>query len=215
MKESLDVTRSFTANVKILSTELRYQGFARVERYTLRSRNFDGSWTEPYLREIVTGRQAAAALPYDPLLDKVILIEQFRAGALEFFKDAAWLLEVVAGLNDKQHAESFEELIRREMQEEAGLEILALLPIHDYLVSPGLLTERVKLYCAHVDATKAPRFSGLAHEHEDIRVHVMSTSDAFTAVRNGSINNSAAIIALQWLELNLSTVRQKLLAQQQ
>lgn len=201
--------RRGVADVRILNIATCYQGFCCVERYTLQTRNFDGTWSAPYTREIVTRRQAAAALPYDPILNKVVLIEQFRAGALEFFPDAAWLLEVVAGLKDKAHDESFEELIKREMQEEANLEILALLPIYDYLVSPGVLTERVKLYCAKVDATKAPRFSGLAYENEDIRVHVMSVEEAFAAVRSGRINNSAAIISLQWLELNLAIVRQQ------
>jgi len=196
--------------VKILGTEVLHQGFCRVEKYTLQTRLFNGSWSSPHTREVVTQRQAAAALPYDPIADVVILIEQFRVGALEFFPQAPWLLEIVAGLMDKKHEHSFEDLVKREMQEEAGLEILTMLPICDCLVSPGILTERIKLYCARVDANKAPQFSGLAHEHEDIRLHLMSSAEAFAAVRSGLVNNVAAIIALQWLELNLTTVKKRL-----
>jgi ADP-ribose pyrophosphatase len=208
MTMTLDPIRNYN-DVKILKVEQLYQGWSHVERYTLQTRTFKGDWTTPYTREVVTGRQASSALPYDPITNQVVLIEQFRAGALEFFKDSAWLLEVVAGLNDKAKTETMEEVIIREMREEAKLEILALLPISDYLVSPGLLTERVKLFCAKVDATKAPAFAGLATEHEDIRLHVIPVEEAFAAVRSGRINNSAAIISLQWLELNLAKVRQQ------
>jgi ADP-ribose pyrophosphatase len=210
-------------DVKIINVELRYQGFCCVEKYRLQTRSFDGSWTDPYDREIVTQRQAAAAIPYDPVTNKVVLIEQFRAAALEFRPEAPWGLEIVAGVMDKgsgEHNEhgghdkygdggSFEELIRREMQEEAGVEIFALLPIYKYLSSPGILTECVQLYCAKVDVTKAPDFCGLADEHEDIRLHVMPVEEVFAKLRAGQITNASAIIAVQWLELNLPKVREQ------
>lgn len=197
-------------DVKTLNVELCYQGFCRVEKFTLQTRLFNGDWSVPYTREMVTQRFAVAALPYDPLLDCVVLIEQFRPGALEKPNGTPWLLEIVAGLMDKEHEETPEELIRREMREEAGLEVIALEPIYEYLVSPGILTERIKLYCAKVDASKAPQFCGLPCEHEDIRLHVVPTATAFAAVRSGRINNSAAIIALQWLELHLDKIPKKI-----
>jgi len=110
---------------------------------------------------------------------------------------------------DRGHEENYEELIQREMREEACLNIEGLLPIYDYLATPGCSTEKVKLFCAKVDSTKAPEFCGLAVEHEDIKIHVIEAPEAFAAVRSGQINNAAAIIALQWLELNLETVKQK------
>ena len=95
------------------------------------------------------------------------------------------------------------------MLEEVGLDIEALLPICDYLVTPGCSTEKVKLFCAKVDSSKTPKFCGLASEHEDIKIHVVTTQETFAAVCSGQINNAAAIIALQWLELNLKDVNQK------
>ena len=95
----------------------------------------------------------------------------------------------------------------REMIEEVGLEADELMPIHEYFTSPGYSTEKVKLYCAKVDSSKAPEFCGLEDEQEDIKVHVISTEDAFEAVRIGEINNSFAIISLQWLELNLEKMK--------
>lgn len=193
-------------DVKILKKELLHEGFCHIERYTLRQRKFSGEWTPEYTREFMLKPRVAAAIPYDPVRDQVVLIEQFRVGALEL-SNSPWLIEIVAGIMEKSDESSLEELIRREMREEACLEIEALLPICDYLVSPGCSTEKVKLFCAKVDATDVPEFCGLAVEHEDIRTHVFSSNEAFAAVRTGRINNAAAIIALQWLELNLRSVR--------
>ena len=144
-------------------------------------------------------------LPYDPKHNCVVLIEQFRIGALGQ-GITPWLIEIVAGLMDKEHKESDKEVIHREMREETRLEIEALIPIYNYFSSPGYSTEKIKLFCAKINSTKAPKFCGLKDEHEDIKIHIVTTTDAFAAVRSGQINNAAAIIALQWLELNLLEV---------
>lgn len=200
-------TEYTTANdVKILHVENCFDGFCHVKKYTLQTRLFNGNWSEPYTREILTERFAVGALPYDPQLNSIVLIEQFRFGATENPSQSPWLLEVVAGLKDKHYAESDEELLRREMLEEAGLEIKELIPMYDYFISPGILTERLKLFCAKVDATQAPEFCGLETENEDIRIHVVPVELAFKALQNGEINNATGIIALQWLQLNLKNI---------
>ncbi|MBU0744750.1 MAG: NUDIX domain-containing protein [Gammaproteobacteria bacterium] len=195
-------------DIKIKNKTLLHDGFCRVERYELEQKRFDGSWTPPFTREFIAKPVAVGALPYDPRTNQVVLIEQFRIGALGR-SNTPWLIEIVAGIKDKEHAESDEEVIRREMYEEAGLEIETLLPICDYFTTPGCTTEKVKLFCAKVDATKAPKFCGLKEEHEDLKIHVISTEDAFAAVRSGQINNGTAIITLQWLELNLQEVNKR------
>ncbi len=203
------ITQTSSAkNIKIKNRTSLHQGFCPIDLYTLEQQRFDGSWTPEYTREFVAKKSAVAALPYDPKLNRVVLIEQLRIGAIEQ-NATPWLIEIVAGVMDKDHQESSEELIRREMLEEAGLEIETLIPIHDYFSSPGYSTEKLQLFCAKVDSTKAPKFGGLKDEHEDIKVHVVSTEDAFAAVRCGQINNAATIIALQWLELNLQRVNYK------
>ena len=200
---------SFTQqDVEILNEERLYQGFCNVKRYTVKNRLFAGGWTEPYQREIVVRRAVAGALPYDPIRDQVVLIEQFRAGALHQER-SPWLLEVVAGIMDREHPESHEELVKREVKEEVGLDVLGLMLIHDYLVSPGGTSESFRLFCAKVDATKAPAFCGIAFEQEDIKIHVLPSKTAFDYVHSGKIYNTSALIALQWLELNLADVRQR------
>lgn len=200
------IKQSMTENdVKIKSKSIVHEGFCHIEHFAMQHRTFAGPWTDIYTRELMIKPRVAAALPYDPKHDKVVLIEQFRVGALGQ-NVTPWLIEIVAGIMDKEHPESYEELIKREMKEEACLDIEALLPICDYLVTPGCSTEKVKLFCAIVDCTKAPKFCGVASEHEDIKIHVLSTKEAFAAVKSGQINNAATIIALQWLELNMNAV---------
>jgi ADP-ribose pyrophosphatase len=193
-------------DVEVIKEEILHRGYLRLERLTLKTRLFAGTWSNPYTRELVKRMQAVAALPYDPVRNKVVLIEQFRVGAL-WIKESPWLLELVAGVMDKD--EKSEDLIRREAREEAGLEILDLLPICRYLSSPGGSSEEVIMFCAKVDATKAPKFCGLPEENEDIRVHILDVDEAFSALHFGKIINAATIIALQWLELNLVNVRNK------
>lgn len=197
-------------DLKIIKKENKYSGFCRVELYTLQTKLFAGGWSEPYQREVVDRYQAVAALPYDPITDQVVLIEQFRIGTL--YSKKHWLFEVVAGIKDKGHDESFEDLIRREIEEEAGLRAGKLLKICDYYSSPGATSELVKIFCAEVDASKAPIFSGILAEHEDIKVHVIAASLAFKALENNFVNNAATIIALQWLKINHQKVRSEFLS---
>lgn len=190
-------------NFKILDKTIPYKGFGFVENYILQNRLFSGKWSEPHSREIFRRCNAVAVLPYDPVTDEVVLIEQFRAGAIwqEDKKRSPWLLELVAGLldNDKETKES---AIIRELEEEAGLKCLKLIYIYKYLSSPGLTSEETTIYCAEVDAKTAPKFCGLAKENEDIKIHILPAQQAFDAVKNGLIYNASTIIALQWLELN-------------
>lgn len=192
---------------KILKKEVLYKGFCSVETYTLQNRLFSGDFSKPYQREIVRRYNAVAAIPYDPKTNEIVLIEQFRIGAIFQKNPNPWLLELVAGVKD--HNESDEEVIKRELLEEAGLSCSDLILVNRYLASPGGSSEEVTLFCAKIDASKAPKFCGLAEENEDIRVHVWPSEKAFAMIKDGTINNASAIIGLQWLELNLETVRNK------
>jgi len=155
--------------------------------------------------------QAAAVLLYDPARDSVVLIEQFRIGALastaRLKKRGPWLIEAVAGVIEA--GESAEDVVRREAAEEAGLEPSDLIPMLDYLSSPGCMSESVALYCGRVDASAAGGVHGLDHEHEDIRVLVVPFRQAVEMVESGRFFNAHTIIALYWLALNRDRVRRR------
>jgi ADP-ribose pyrophosphatase len=106
----------------------------------------------------------------------------------------------VAGIIETN--EAAEEVVRREAVEEAGCNILDLVPLYDYLVSPGGTTERIALFCGKVDSTHMGGIYGKMEEGEDIKVHVMSLDSALALLSSGKIISASAIIALQWLALN-------------
>jgi len=190
--------------VEILDKTVCYDGFFRLERYRLRHRLFSGAWSRVLTRELFERGHAAAVLPYDPALDAVVLVEQFRIGALET-PGSPWLLEIVAGIIDP--GETPEDVVRREALEEANCQIQELLHICDYFVSPGGTSERISLFCGKVHAASAGGLYGLAAEEEDIRVTVVPFVEAIEQLHAGKINSAAPIIALQWLQLNHAQLR--------
>ena len=193
------------SRVEILDKTVCYDGFFRIERYRLRHRLFSGGWSRELTREIFERGHAAAVLPYDPVLDTVVLVEQFRIGALEA-PGNPWLLEIVAGVIDHPD-ETPEEVARREAVEEANCHIQDIVHICDYFVSPGGTSERISLFCGKVDAAGAGGLHGLEEEAEDIRVVVVPFAEALAQLRAGDIKSAAPIIALQWLQLNHQQLR--------
>ena len=193
-----------TDGVELLDKSERYSGFFRINCYRLRHRLFAGGWSGAIEREVFERGHAVGVLPYDPVADSVVLIEQFRIGAL-IAGMSPWLIEVVAGIVEE--GETPEEVARRETQEEAGLEILALMPMCRYLVSPGGSSESVRLYCGRVDSRGAGGIHGLAEEHEDIRVDRVAYGEAMRLLEEGRVTNSVSLIALQWLALHRDRVR--------
>ncbi|MCK7470325.1 MAG: NUDIX domain-containing protein [Desulfomicrobium escambiense] len=185
---------------EVLDKSICYSGFFRMEKYRLRHELFAGGWSPEMTRECLERGHAVAVLLYDPDSDQVVLLEQFRVGALEF-PGGPWLLEIVAGIMDEP-GETTEAVARRETVEEAGCEILDLIPICHYLVSPGGTSESITLFCGRVDTSRIGGLRGVVEEHEDIRLHVVSRSEALNLLHSGRINSAAPIIALQWLELN-------------
>lgn len=193
-------------DVRIDKRETVFQGFFRMDKLWLTHPRFDGQEMPVFTRELFIRGDATCVLPYDPVRDEVVLLEQFRLGALGRAQ-SPWLLELVAGMNED--GESPEEVAQREGQEEAGLTFSKLEKICDYLVSPGGTTEMIHLFHGQISAESAGGLFGIEHEHEDIRAHVVSADDAIAMIHDGRINNAAAIIALQWLELNRSRLRRE------
>lgn len=184
---------------EILEREILYQGIFRLARYHVRYRLFNGGWSDPVKREVLERLSAAAVLPYDPVLDQVVLIEQFRPGAIADPK-SPWLIEIVAGILDSD--ENTDIVAIREAKEEAGCIIEALYPMYEYFVSPGGSNEFLTVYCGKVNTSAIGGVHGLAEESEDIRAFVMPAEEAFDRLRGGYIKTAPAIVALQWLQLN-------------
>ncbi len=201
--EKLPVT--FAKNdVEIIARETLYSGFFSMDLYRFRHRLFNGEMSGEIRREIFERGHAAVLLPFDPVRDEVVLVEQIRIAAYDVSK-SPWLLEMVAGMIEE--GESVEDVARREALEEAGLVVGRTKPVLSYLASPGGTSERLSIMVGEVDATTAEGIHGLADENEDIRVHVVSREQAYQWVEEGKIDNAASVIALQWLQLHYQTLR--------
>jgi ADP-ribose pyrophosphatase len=186
-------------DVEILDRTTRYQGFFTLDTLRVRHRLFDGGWSQPMTRELFVRGAAVGVLLYDPDHQLVGLVEQFRVGALAE-PSGPWVLEVVAGMMKPD--EDAAAVARRETQEEAGIDQLRLEPICRYLVSPGGTDEVLTLFCGITDLRGRAGCFGLAHEHEDIRLHVLPEADVLAGLAAGAYNNAATIVCLQWLALN-------------
>lgn len=204
IKQLAAFTRS--ADVQIMAREIMHQGFMRLEKLTLRHRRFAGHHTEAMQRELLCRTPAAGVLIWDPQRNSVLLVEQFRVGALEDER-SPWCLEVVAGIADCE-GEPLTDLIRREAKEEANIELSELLPLPSYFVSPGGTNERMHLFLGIADLTNAGGVHGVETEHEDIRSHCIPTEQLPMLLANGYLNNAASIIAVQWFLLHQTELQQ-------
>jgi ADP-ribose pyrophosphatase len=191
-------------DVEIIEKFSPYCGYFRIDRYLLRHRMHDGGWTTPIMREVFERGRTVAVLPYDPLADTVVLVEQFRIGAYAAGLEP-WLTEIVAGTIEA--GEEPEDVARREVLEEAGCQITELERIGAFLLSSGASSETTAMYCGRVDSRGLGGIHGLAHEGEDILVSVVPAEEAIARVANGDISNGYAVIPLQWLALNRARLR--------
>ena len=193
-------------DVEILESNTVYRGIFRVDLYRLRHRLHAGGWSRTLIREVFERGHGAALLPYDPVDDAVVLIEQFRIGAL-LGGLPPWQVEIPAGIIEAGEATAA--VARRETREEAGCSVDRLEPIGRFALSPGALTETVALFCGRVASRGLGGLHGLEEEAEDIKVRVQPFDTAMGLVQSGGIANAFSVIALQWLALNRIALRRR------
>jgi ADP-ribose pyrophosphatase len=185
--------------------ETLFQGYFRVDRYHVRHERFAGGWSENFTREMLDrGCACAGVLPYDPKSDRLVLIEQFRAGVMAG-GEYPWITEIVAGVIDG--SDTPEETARREAREEAGCEIVELHKIADFFTSPGSSTEHVTAFIGRTAVPEHGAIRGVAHENEEMRVHVMDATQALSLMYSGKIRDALTLVALQWFAVHHTELR--------
>ncbi len=196
-----------SGDVARLAWRQPYANFFALEETDLRFRRFDGTLSDTVNRAVFVSGDAATVLPYDPVRDRVLLIEQFRAGAHGRGDGQPWQLEAIAGRVDP--VETPEQAARREAGEEAGLTLGALLPIASYYPSPGAKTEYIYSYLGIADLPDrlAGGISGVADEHEDIRTHLIGFDRLMDLVATGEAENGPLLISAFFLARNRDRLR--------
>lgn len=193
--------KSLSGDVDVKQHREVYAHFFSVEEYDLRFRRFDGSFSPVVNRAAFISGDAATVLPYDPKRDRVLLIEQFRAGCFARGDKNPWSLEAIAGRIDA--GETPEDAARREAVEEAGLTLSALEKVSQYYASPGAKSEYLYSYVAVVDLPDdAAGVFGMEGEAEDIRGHLIERAELQRLIATGEIGNAPLVLSALWLELN-------------
>lgn len=190
--------------------ETVWDGRFPLQRVAFRQRRFAGDLSGPRVWELWRRGRAAAVLPYDPLADAVVLIEQFRLPALAAGVEPV-MVEVPAGLCDGD--ETPEATVRREAGEEAGLTLRRLHALGRYVLSPGGTDECVHLFAGEMTAPAADGeglagVGGLAAEEEDIRTRVWPSSRAIETALTGGFSNVITALALLFLAAKRRELRQ-------
>ncbi len=193
-------------DVRVLDSRVAYKGHFEMRKITLQHRCFAGGWSEPLVRELFERGDAVGVLPYDPVTDSLVLIEQFRPGAMRG-DDSPWMLELVAGVVEP--GENDEDVVHREAMEEAGCEVSELVPIATFIPSAGACSEQVRLFCGRVTSAAIGGIHGLDDEGEDILVHSVPRSEALQMVAEDRIPNGHTLIALQWLQIHGDELRER------
>lgn len=154
---------------------------------------------------VVDKPPACMVLPYDPVRNTVLLIEQVRSGPVFAGMKPDTTFEICGGV--VEDGEKLEVTARRELMEEAGLEALVLEKVMSWWVTPGWSTEMMHLYCAQVclDASV-----GMFHSdggNEATRSVVLTAEDFVKVQDRGQLNTATAIIAAQWFARHHQEVR--------
>ena len=192
---------------EIIHREALFQGYYRVDRFHIRQRLDSGAWSDVFSREVFEGnKNAAVILLFDPQKDKVVLIEEFRAGPMSK-GDEPFLIQTVAGVIDS--GETAEATARREAMEEAGCEVTEIRKIFDYYPSPGCLGEHATLFVGRIKAPETGSVRGLPEEGEFTRVLVMDAMKAISLLYEGKLHDAATLIAMQWFALNHTDLRSR------
>ena len=195
-----------THDVRHLTQTRAYEGFFTVEKYDLQFRRFDGMLSAPVNRAVFIGGASAIVLPYDPKRDRVLLIEQFRAGPYARGAQIPWTLEAIAGRIDK--GETAEDAARREAREEAGLTLTTLEHIVQTYPSPGSTNELFDIFLGLCDLPDdVAGTGGEASEDEDIRSHLLDWADFDARLNGGGYDVLPLVMAGHWLARNRDRLR--------
>ncbi|GGX45619.1 tellurite resistance protein [Tateyamaria omphalii] len=191
---------------EIVERKRAHTNFFAMDEIALRHETFGGGMSDQIERAVFVSSDAAIVLPYDPALDRVLLVEQIRLGPIGRNDPVQWQMEPVAGLIDP--GETAEEAARREGVEEAGLEFRLLEPAGECYASPGATTDFFHLFVGICDLPDGSAgIGGQEEEGENIRSHLMSYTDLLELADDGLLANAPLALLAYWLARHRARLR--------
>lgn len=197
---------TLNGRVEVIERERVHSNFFALDDITLRHETFAGGMTDRLHRSVFVSSDAAIVLPYDPVRDRVLLVEQIRLGPIGRYDPVVWQMEPVAGLIDP--GETPQETAHREAEEEAGLTFSALEAAGECYASPGAATDFFYLFVGLCDLPDGiAGVSGAEHEGENIRSHVMSFDDVIAMAEDRRTANAPLTLLVYWLAYHRDRLR--------
>ncbi|MCV6598789.1 MAG: NUDIX domain-containing protein [Mangrovicoccus sp.] len=182
-----------------------YVEYFAVQEFFLRHKTYAGGESDLLRRAVFVAADAVTVMPYDPIRDRVMVVEQFRAGPLARGDDHPWLMEPVAGRIEP--GDTPEQTAHKETLEEAGLTLSALHKIAGYYPSAGAFSEYLTSYIGIADLPDgAEGMHGVAEEGEDIRALILPREDLMARIASGEIPHGPLMISAYWLSLNRAKI---------
>lgn len=182
-----------------------YMNFFTLDEVDVQYRRYDGSLSPVMNRAALKVGDAAVVLPYDPVRDCVLIVEQFRAAPYIAGDLSPWIWEPPAGLVDP--GETPDEAAYREAEEEAKVRLERLEPVVKAYSSTGSSTEFAHIYIGIANLDGAGAVAGIEAEGEDIRSEVIPFDRLMEGVEQGRFVNLHLVTAALWLALNRDRLR--------
>jgi GDP-mannose pyrophosphatase NudK len=185
--------------IKIQKTELLSNNWYLLNKVTYEYQKEDNT-VETHIREVYDRGNGAAILLYNSKQKTVILTRQFRLPSYLNGNKSGMMIEVCAGLLDKDHPE---QCIIRETEEETGYRLSTVHKVFETYMSPGAVTEILYLFVGEYDESmKVNEGGGLNAEQENIEVLEYTFDEAFAMIETGEIKDAKTVMLLQYAKIN-------------
>jgi len=191
--------KQLNSKIKIKETQLLSDNWYTLNKVTYEYQKKNGEW-ETHSREAYDRGNGAAILLYNTANRTVILTRQFRMPTYLNGNESGLLIEVCAGLLDKDNAE---DCIKKETEEETGYKVTKVHKVFESYMSPGAVTEMLYFFVAEYDKKmKVSEGGGLEEEQENIEVLELDFDEAFNMIYSGEIKDGKTIMLLQYAKIH-------------
>jgi ADP-ribose pyrophosphatase len=198
--------KSNTPQAKIIDRTALYEGAFKIESLTIEMDKHEGG-TQTLKRLNFDRGNSVAMLGYDAARDEVVLVNEFRAGALAAGANAYNDAVPAAILKDGENATS---AAVKQMQRKTGLDFTGAQVIHNGVYSSsGGSSEKIALVVGAVDSSKAGGVHGDPAKQDDILTVVMKADDFIDRAEKGQLTDMKTMAMAFWLANNRAALQKK------